>query len=155
MRRLLVALILVEFLSAAPAQAQTIGPLCFQMVPFSDVFAMFLESSGGNQYFATGRNVTAGGAVTSTAFVTGSTVVVSFTSHLPPTGTGHTFFGSANISIATGNGPGRCEALNIGTNGCGLGTPITLTFVGCPAGALSDFPPAVDGQRRGGGGGGS
>jgi hypothetical protein len=153
MPRLVVALILVNCLSAVPARAQTIGPLCFQMVPFSDVFAMFLVPSGGNQYSATGRNLVAGGAVTSTAFVTGSTVSVSFTSMIPPTGSSHTFFGSANLSVFTGTGPGRCEALNLGSGGCGLGTPITLTLVSCPAGSLADFPPPADGQRRGGGGG--
>src|SRR5687768_13349822 len=110
MRILVVAFILVSSLSAAPAQAQTIGPVCFQMAPFNDIFAMFLAPSGGNQYTATGRNVVAGGAVTSTAFVTGSTAAISFTSHIPPTGVSHTFFGSANVSVFSGSGPGRCEA---------------------------------------------
>ena len=153
MPRLVLALILVNCVSAEPAQAQPIGPLCFRMVPFTDVFAMYLTPSGGNQYSATGRNLVAGGAVTSTAFVSGSTVSVGFTSLIPPTGSSHTFFGSANLSVFTGTGPGRCEALNIGSMGCGLGTPITLTLVSCPAGSSADFTPPADGQRRGGGGG--
>jgi len=126
-------------MTARPAAAQVMGPYCFEPAPFGDVFAFLFTPNGANQLSGTGRNVFVGSAMTSTAILTGSSAILSFNSIIPPTGSSHTFMGSALISLATGSGPGRCETVNT-TGGCGLGTAITMTMVACPPGALSDPP---------------
>ena len=126
------------------ADAQTMGPFCFAPLPFADRFVLFFTPNGANQLIGTGRNVTTGNGVSATAILSGSTAILSFVSPIAPTGTGHTFMGTANISLGTGSGPGRCEAVNT-TAGCGVSSSITMTTVSCPAGALSG-QPAVSGS---------
>jgi hypothetical protein len=131
------------------ANAAPIGPFCFSPLPFTDQFAFFFDSNGGNQFIGTGRNLSSGAAMSATVFVTGTTAVLSFVATIPPTGTGHTFMGTANISIVTGSGPGRCETVNTAA-GCGTGSSITLTPIVCPPGttdasARAEHLPQPDG----------
>jgi hypothetical protein len=63
-------------------------------------------------------------------------VTITITSSVPATGEGHTFFLTAQLNLATGQGPGRCEAVNT-RSGCGPGSAITLALVACPAGAAA------------------
>ena len=140
-----------------PANAAPIGPFCFSPLPFTDQFVFFFDSNGGSQFIGTGRNLTTGAAMSVTVFVTGTTAVLSFVSTIPPTGMGHTFMGSANISTLTGSGPGRCEVVNTAA-GCGTGTTFTLTPIACPPGTSSSTSveaehihqpdgPLMDGSR--------
>jgi hypothetical protein len=140
-----------------PANAAPIGPFCFSPLPFTDQFAFFFDSNGGNQFIGTGRNLSTGAAMSATVFVTQPTAVLSFVATIPATGTGHTFIGNANISLLTGSGPGRCETVNTGA-GCGTGSSFTLTPIACPQGTTSDasaraehFPqpdgPLMDGSK--------
>ena len=126
-----------------PANAAPAGPFCFSSLPFTDQFAFFFDSNGGNQFIGTGRNLSTGAAMSVTVFVTGTTAVLSFVSTIPPTGTGHTFMGSANINTVTGSGPGRCEVVNTGA-GCGTGSSFTLTPIACPQRASSDPSPQAE-----------
>jgi len=150
---------IVGLLSCAgtPANAAPIGPFCFSPLPFTDQFAFFFDSNGGNQFIGTGRNLSTGTAMSVTVFITGTTAVLSFVAAIPPTGMAHTFMGSANISTLSGSGPGRCETVNTVT-GCGSGSSFTLTPIVCPVGTTSDaspegkhFPqpdgPLMDGSR--------
>lgn len=145
-RTVTLSLALLGF-TAASASAQTLGPYCFQPTPFADVFVFMFTSNGANHLSGTGRNLNVGGALTSTAILSGASATISFNSILPPTGSGHSFMGSATISLATGTGPGRCETVNT-TGGCGLGTAITMTMTACPPGALTD-PPLDDAALAG------
>jgi hypothetical protein len=141
-------LVLMGF-AAGSAHAQVMGPYCFQPSPFSDLFVFMFTPNGANHLSGTGRNVATGAAMTATAILTGATAILSFNSIIPPTGSGHSFMGTANLSLATGSGPGRCETLNT-TGGCGLGTAMTMTMTTCPAGALTDppFPETVLAGKR-------
>ena len=124
------------------ADAQTIGPYCFSLLPFSGTYVFFFTPNGANHYIGTGRALLSPDTpMSSTMYITGGTAVISFIGNITPTGTGHTFFGSANVSTSAGTGPGRCETLNTGTGGCGQGSAITMAVVACPAGSLTAQAP--------------
>jgi len=124
-----------------PAEAQASGPFCFSILPFTDIFVLFLAPNGGNQFIVTGRDLLTNSALTGALFITGGTAVLSFS--LPSNFLSHPFSGTANLSTATGSGPGFCEAVNTGGGGCGPGTGITMTLIGCPAGSTSGEPMAL------------
>jgi hypothetical protein len=150
-RRVFLSALVLLLSTARYAGAQTIGPYCFQPQPFADVFAMYLTTSGPGQFSATGTNLLTGSSVHGLALIRGAAVQVSFEAIIPPTGSAHTFLGSADLSLFSLAGPGRCETVNT-SGGCGLGTAITLRLVACPAGV--DEGPDLRRNGRGGGGGG-
>jgi len=146
MRKLVVMLTLAIGLVASVAvraEAQTVGPLCFSTAPFSDQLVLFFTKTGANQYVGSGRDLATGAAVSTSLFTTGVTAVVSFVAAIPATGTGHSFMGTANASLFTGAGPGRCEAVNT-TGGCGTAATFTLAAITCPATALSDTGAPIE-----------
>jgi len=121
-----------------PAEAQTSGPFCFSMAPFTDILVLFFTPNGANQFVATGRDMVTNSALSATLFITGDTAVLSFS--VPSNFVGHPFSGTANLSTATGAGPGICEAVNTGGAGCGQGIAISMALATCPAGATSAEP---------------
>ncbi len=132
--------------------AQTIGPVCFEFDVFPDELLMFFTPTGPNQFAGTGRNLTTGNALSATVFITGATATLGYSMPMRPTGSGHSVFGSANILLATGTGPGRCEAVNSAL-GCGTGTDLTISIIPCPAIAMDsarDASPAVAGRSMDG-----
>ncbi len=128
------------------ADAQGIG-VCFKADQFTDVFVMTYNFNGPNQLVGTGRDTVIGAVVSSTIVLTGGTAMLGLHTHTPPTGGGHAFWFSANISIASLTGPGVCEAVNTGGGGCGGGTPITVSTVTCPPDAF-ETPTASDAAAR-------
>lgn len=128
-----------------PAEAQASGPFCFSMQPFTDILVLFVAPNGGNQFIVTGRDLVTGSALSATIFITGNLAVLSFS--IPSNFISHPFSGTANINTATGTGPGICEAVNTG-GGCGTGTGIQMTLVGCPAGSTSGEPTAPAGTEN-------
>jgi len=139
----------------SPAAGAPQGPICFTNLPFTDVFALFFDSAGGTNFVGTGRNLTTLTAVTAYGFVVGSTATISFIAGIPATGNVHTFFGTAQLNVTTGQGSGRCEAANTNT-GCGFGATFTLTMTPCPPQAIATEaePAGADGPAPSGGGGG-
>jgi hypothetical protein len=131
--RVAVAVIGVQ---VAPAAAAPQGPFCFSNLPFTDQFSLFFDSAGGNTFAGYGQNLINGAPVASYGFVAGGTATITITSSLPATGAGHTFFSTAQLNLGTGQGPGRCEAVNT-PSGCGPGSDITLALVTCPAGVAA------------------
>jgi hypothetical protein len=128
-----------------PAEAQASGPFCFSMSPFSDILVLFLAPNGANQFIGTGRDLVTNSALSATLFITGGTAVLSFS--VPSNFISHPFSGTANLSTATGSGPGICEAVNT-TGGCGTGFGISMVFVACPAGVTSGEPMARTGTEN-------
>lgn len=134
------------------ADAQVIGPVCFVFEEFGDEFLMFFTPSGLNQFAGTGRNRTTGAALSATVFISGSTATLGYSIPLAPTGTGHSVFGSARISLPTGTGTGRCETLNSAL-GCATGTDTTMSIATCPAIAQDaplDASPSIAGRSMDG-----
>ncbi len=141
---------------AGRAEAQAIGPICLKANPFNNVFVMIynFHTPNSNHLLGTGRDLTTGGTVSSTIFLTGGTAVVGMAFPAPPTGSDHSVFISANLSLGSLTGPGRCEAVNTQGGGCSTGYAINMAVVSCPAGAF-DESLALDvlpsGPRLGGG----
>jgi hypothetical protein len=144
-------------LQAIQARAAPQGPFCLTNLPFTDQFALFFDSAGGSNFVGYGQNLPTGAPVTSYGFVAGSTATITITSSLPSTGEGHTFFSTAQLDLNTGQGPGRCEAVNT-LSGCGTGSSITLSLVTCPAGGATSSAGIAEpllGTSKPGLGGGS
>ncbi len=140
MRRLLAVAVLTAGVLAGlagRAQAQTIGPVCFKPSTTPDTFVLFYNFRGPNHLIGTGRNLTTGSAVTSTAIITGATVTLGILSPLAESGTTHTAPFSAKLGLDSLSGPGRCESWN-SASACATGTAFTLSLVNCPANALLD-----------------
>jgi hypothetical protein len=143
-------------LQVTQARAAPQGPFCLSNPPFTDQFFLFFDSAGGSNFVGYGQNLPTGAPVTSYGFVAGSTATITITSPLPSAGQGHTFFSTAQLNLNTGQGPGRCEAVNT-PDGCGAGSSITLTLVTCPAGGASSSTGIAESLRdtlKPGGGGG-
>jgi hypothetical protein len=119
------------------AEAQTSGPFCFSMAPFTDILVLFLTPNGTNQFVATGRDLATNSGLSATIVITGGTAVLSFS--VPSNFISHPFSGTANLSTVTGAGQGICETVNT-LGGCGTGVPITMALVICPAGSTSAVP---------------
>lgn len=137
MRHLIVAVLSVGALGLLPStsQAQGIGPVCFKANVFNNVWKMFFIPTGGNQFVGSGEDLSANRPLTGSLYVTPTTAVGGLTANVPPTGSGHPFFLTANLDLGSLSGAGRCESIN-NTMGCATGLPITLSVVACPAGDL-------------------
>jgi hypothetical protein len=105
------------------------------MLPFSNVFAWFIEAGEGNQFVGSGRDLTSGAAQSIGGYVSGTTAHISATSS-PDSASGFPLLVGASLLISTGTGPGICHRLN-NTGGCGLGSAITLTNIACPPNATN------------------
>ncbi len=136
MRKLTVAILAIGALNLVPStsHAQAIGPVCLKTDLFANVWKVFFIPTGGNQFIGSGQDVSLDRPLTASLYLTPSTAVVGLVTMIPPTGTGHSSFITASLSLATTSGPGRCEAVNNATTGCGTGIPINLSIVACPAG---------------------
>ena len=149
-----VAVVVIAW-QAAPVSAAPQGPFCFSNLPFTDQFSLFFDAAGSS-FAGYGQNLLTGAPATSYGFVTGGTATITITSSLPATGEGHAFSSTAQLNLGTGQGPGRCEAVNT-LSGCGPGSAITLALVTCPATSGSvervEPPLAPDPSKPGPGGG--
>ena len=110
------------------------GPFCFTTPPFTDTFAWFFDSHGGNQFDGTGRDLTLNRPMAVTGFLSGGEFHVNWVTS--PGTAGTPILGGGFINVATGTGPGRCHTVN-SVGGCGTGTNFAYTLVGCPPGALT------------------
>ena len=138
--------------TARDSGAQTIGPVCFSNFPFTDHFLMFFTPTGGGQYTGSGKVLNGNTPNSNTpmsvqAFLAPTTATISFTAGTPSTGGGHLFSGTADVSLATGSGPGRCETVN-SILGCGSSSAFILEAVACPAGADAQAPGARGERAR-------
>jgi hypothetical protein len=125
---------------AGSARAQSQGPFCFSTQPFDDVLSLNILANGPNQFLASGTDLATGSNVSATITLAGSLATVSFV--VPASPNAHTSIGSAAVNVATGSGPGVCEAVNT-LSGCGVGTNITMAVVGCSsAQALTQGTPS-------------
>ena len=134
--------------AARDGGAQTIGPVCFSNFPFTDHFQMFFTPTGGGQYTGSGKVLNSNTPMSVQAFLTSTTATISFVAGIPSTGGGHLFTGTADVSLATGSGPGRCETVNDTTPlGCRTSSAFVLEVIPCPA---ADAQPAAarDGRAR-------
>lgn len=133
MRKAVLALAVITCgVLSAPAAAQNIGPVCLKAEEFSNGWKFHFTNIGENQFLGSAQDLSANRPVSASLFITADTAVLAMFGSIPPSGTNHAFFLTANVSLATGSGPGRCEAVN-NTAGCGTGIPITLGVVACPA----------------------
>lgn len=152
MRKLTAAILAIGALIVMPStsHAQGIGPVCFKTDLFANVWKVYFVPTGGNQFTGSGQDLSANRPLTASLYVTATTAVVGLVTMIPPTGSGHSSFITANLSLATTSGPGRCEAVNNAATGCGTGIPINLSVVACPAGdrlsAESLAGPKIDGR---------
>jgi hypothetical protein len=128
---LLLGMTVLALAIAAP-EAGAAGPFCFSTAPFGDVLVWFVNSTGGNQFAGSGRDLAGDRAQTVAGFVTGSSAVVSYTTYSKSSGSIPVTAG-ATLSLATGTGPGACFAPDFA--GCGN---FTLAAIACPPGATSD-----------------
>lgn len=152
MRKLTAAILAIGALIVVPStsQAQGIGPVCFKTDLFANVWKVFFIPTGGNQFIGSGEDLSANRPLTASLYLTPTTAMVGLITIIPPTGSGHSSFITGSLSLATTTGPGRCEAVNNATTGCGTGIPINLSVVACPvddrlsAEALAG--PKIDGR---------
>jgi hypothetical protein len=125
-------------MTQAPAFAQTtppptprLGPVCVKAAEFANVFRLNFLGTGDGQFVGSGLDVTANRPLNASLHIVGGSAVLGLVAPIPPTGSAHGFSLTADVSIATLSGPGRCEAIN-NPEGCGTGIPITLAVVQCP-----------------------
>jgi hypothetical protein len=112
---------------ATTLAAEPAGPFCFSLDPLSEVFEWFFESSGGNSFTITGRDLpnrpqTAAGYLDDDKFYLG------FTTY--PVGSGVPVIGTATIDLNTLTGSGRCFAPDL--ESCGEFTIALVTCIGTP-----------------------
>ena len=145
--RAIILIVAIVFLGLGPsaADADPQGPFCFSTEPFSDIFAFFLQFNGGNQFIATGRNLSTNSGITATLFLTGNFAVLSFVAPASPVG--HSALGTADLDLSTGSGPAVCETVNT-SEGCGSGTSFTLALTACPPDTTSSTDAATRRGRR-------
>jgi hypothetical protein len=123
--------ILVAVGIAGLAEAQTVGPLCATIVgaPINILVTVFVVGTGGGQLTMTGFDLSFNRPLGGSTIIQGNNSLFQMT--LGATNAIPTLFVSGTVNLTTGNGTGIC-ARNATNDGCGQGTPVTITTVACP-----------------------
>jgi hypothetical protein len=134
---LLLAVSLLAGLATAAGATTPGGPICLSVVPFTNVMVWFIDTTAmGNQFLATGRDLTTNQTQTVSLYVRAGVAHVGYMTY--PEGSNPPIVGGGTIDLATGAGPGVCYRLKNNGTGCSDGTPLTFAFVTCPPGAATD-----------------
>jgi hypothetical protein len=138
MPRLLAATLFLLAIGLAAPDAHAFGPFCFQLTPFPNVVVWFVESTGGNQFEGSGRDLTQNAAQSVHVVLSGNTATVTFVTGVGAGVTSIPYVGSTAIDLSTLSGPGRYY--NLRPEGIVTST-FTAVTVTCPPNALSQATP--------------
>ena len=129
-----VMFVVVLLLAIAAPEAEAGGPFCFSILPFPGTLVWFVNTTGGNQFGGSGRDLSGDRAQTVTGFVTGNSAIFGYTTYSKSSSFA-TVHASGTINLTTGSGPASCFAPDF--ESCGA---FTLTLIACPLGATTDAP---------------
>lgn len=137
---LLVTLAVLAGLTTGATATSPIGPFCLSTSPFTDTLAWFVDNTAmGNQFIATGRNLSNNRAQTVSIFLSGSTAHFVYTTGAEAASEFPVIAGGT-INLNTLTGSAVCYRV-ASTGGCGAGSTFNVAPVTCPAGASSDVAP--------------
>ena len=110
MRKILMSLVMLStllgFVGTGQAASLELGPFCFSVAPFTDIFVWFLNTDGGNQLIGSGQDLAGDRSQTVSGFIRSEVLHVGYTTH-PQPGFVPVIAGGT-IDLATGTGPGQC-----------------------------------------------